>query len=289
MNEHSEAQTAAITGEQISAAAELHRGIAVWIDGPIAHLQLARPEKLNAINTEILYELPQLAKRLKKDRRVRAVVLSAQGREFSAGIDIGDVFGKPANIARGMIAVPFRHTNAFQEAFWALRKLPVPVIAAMHGRAYGAGAQLALAADIRIARPDIEMSIMEAKWGLIPDMSGSVALAQLVGIDVAKRLTMTAEKVSGTRAKDYGLVTELSDDPLRDAVALANEIATRSPDSVAAAKRLLDRVWQQAPGRAFGVERRLQIALILGRNSKIARSAGFKKQTPRFGPRQFWK
>lgn len=264
-------------------------GLSVRIDGPIAHLELARPEKLNAIDTAILRELPRLAALLKKDPKVRAVVLSAQGREFSAGIDIDDVFSKPGKIFRGLLPVPFRGTNLFQEAFWSLRKLPVPVIAAVHGRAYGAGAQLALAADFRFATADSEFSIMEAKWGLIPDMTGSAALAQLVGIDVAKRLTMTAEKFSGTKAKEYGLVTGLSDDPVAAAVALAEEIATRSPDSVAAAKRLFEKNWQQAPLRAFAQERALQVRLVLGRNSAIARKAGFRKVKPEFSSRQFWK
>lgn len=263
-------------------------GLAVWTEGQIAHIQLARPEKLNAINIGILRQIPIVARQLRRDPSIRAVVLSAQGREFSAGIDLGDVFAKPANIVRGLIPVPLRGTNTFQEAFWALRKLPVPVIAAIHGKAYGAGTQLALAADFRFATADSEFSIMEAKWGLIPDMAGSVTLAQLVGIDVAKRLTMTAEKFSGSKAKEYGLVTELSEDPFSAAVALATEIATRSPDSVAAAKRLFEATWQKAPLRAFTVERRLQIKLILGRNSKIARKAGFSKQKPEFEPRQYW-
>lgn len=263
-------------------------GLAVWTEGQIAHIQLARPEKLNAINTSILHQIPIVAKRLRHDPSVRAVILSAQGREFSAGIDLGDVFAKPANIVRGLIPVPLRGTNTFQEAFWSLRKLPVPVIAAIHGKAYGAGAQLALAADFRFATEDSEFSIMEAKWGLIPDMSGSATLAQLVGIDVAKRLTMTAEKFSGSKAKEYGLVTELSEDPISAAIALAMEIATRSPDSVAAAKRLFETTWQKTPLRAFVMERRLQVRLILGRNSKIARKAGFSKKEPAFGPRQFW-
>lgn len=272
-----------------SGGMEQRHGIAVWAEGEIAHVQLARPEKLNAIDTGMLRELPRVASRLKKNQRIRAVVLSAQGREFSAGIDIGDVFGKPAGIVRGLLPIPFRGTNLFQEAFWSLRRLPIPVIAAIHGRAYGAGAQLALAADFRFATAESDFSIMEAKWGLIPDMAGSAALAQLVGIDVAKRLTMTAEKFSGTEAKSYGLVTGLSVDPVAAAVALAEEIATRSPDSVAAAKRLFEKTWQKEPLRAFAVERALQVKLILGRNSAIARKAGFRREQPDFEPRQFWK
>ncbi len=273
---------------ELSPGAAAEHGLAVWFDGPIAHLQLARPEKLNAIDTGILQALPRVAKRVRQNPQIRAVILSAQGREFSAGIDIGDVFGKPEKIIRGLIPMPFRGTNTFQEAFWALRRLPVPVIAAIHGRAYGAGAQLALAADFRIATADSEFSIMEAKWGLIPDMAGSAALAQLVGIDVAKRLTMTAEKFSGAEAKDYGLVTSLSPDPVSAALALAEEISTRSPDSVAAAKFLFEKTWQKPPLRAFAVERALQVRLILGRNSKIARKAGFRKEQPSFPARQFW-
>ena len=161
----------------------------------------------------------------------------------------------------------------------------MPVLAVVHGRCYGGALQLALAADFRFSTPGCEFSVMDAKWGLIPDMTGSVTLRELVAIDVAKRLTMTAEVFDGARAKELGLVTEVSDQPLRGADALAAEIATRSPDSLAAVKKLLNTTWHKSPRAAFWTESRLQLALLRGKNHKLARSANFAEETPMFEPR----
>src|SRR5690606_4522352 len=133
----------------------------------------------------------------------------------------------PQRIATALIPAPWRGTNKFQEACWAWRRLPAPVIAAVHGHCFGGGLQLALAADFRITTPDAQWSVLEAKWGLIPDMSGVQALSELVGLEAAKRLTMTAEVLSGTEAHALGLVGELADDPVAAAHALARELATR--------------------------------------------------------------
>ncbi|MCW1250415.1 crotonase/enoyl-CoA hydratase family protein [Acaricomes phytoseiuli] len=258
-------------------------------DGPVAHLALNRPEKLNAINGQIIVQIPAAARAIRKNRQIRAVVLSGNGTDFSSGTDIREVFGRRLWVAKSLLGRPWQGANAFQEAFWSLRRLPVPVIAVIRGRAYGAGAQLALAADMRIAHPDAELSIMEAQWGLIPDMTGSVALSQLVGIDQAKRLTMTAEKLTAQRAKDLGLLTEIAVDPGLAAVELAHQLASRSPDAVAAAKRLLDVAYGSSPGKALRTERYLQWRLILGRNAAIARRAGLQQIAPRFLARQLWK
>lgn len=152
----------------------------------------------------------------------------------------------------------------------AWRELPVPVIAAVHGNCFGAGLQLALGADIRLATPDARLSVMEVKWGLVPDMGGTALLRELVPIDVAKELAMTGRIVSGTEVQALRLITRVTDAPLDEARALAAEIATRSPDAVAAAKFLLQDGWHAGEAEALAAERRWQRRVIAGRNQRIA-------------------
>jgi enoyl-CoA hydratase/carnithine racemase len=251
----------------------------------IAHVRLGRPEKLNALTLPMLDELVATARTLRKDRTLRAVVLSGEGASFCAGLDFGSVMRSPVGIARAFAPRPWRGTNTFQEACWAWRRLPVPVIAAVRGHCYGGGVQIALAADFRIAAPDSEWSVLEGQWGLIPDMSGVRSLAELVGIDTAKLLTMTARKVSGEEAQDLGLVTELAADPEAAAHDLARELSGRSPDALAAAKRLFDDTWTASARHTFSRERFEQLRLLVGANTRAARTAAFGKVTPQFGPR----
>ena len=252
----------------------------------IARVRLTRPDKLNALTLQTLAELVATARELRRDRTLRAVVLSGEGRSFCAGLDFGSVLRRPSGIAGAFIPRPWRGTNIFQEACWAWRRLPVPVIAAVHGHCYGGGLQIALAADFRIASPESEWSVLEGRWGLIPDMSGVRSLAELVGIDSAKRLTMTATMLSGTEAHELGLVTELAADPEEAALALARELAGRSPDALAAAKRLFDRSWTSSARATFRRERAEQLFLLFAANTKAARKATLEKVPPRFGPRR---
>ena len=254
------------------------------VDG-IAHVRLTRPDKLNALTLQTLQELAGAAKELRRDRTLRAVVMSGQGASFSAGLDFSTVLKNPLGIVNAFLPRPWRGTNPFQEACWAWRRLPAPVIAAVHGHCFGGGLQLALAADFRFATPDSEWSVLEARWGLIPDMTGIQTLKELVGIDIAKRLTMTAQIVSGEEAAALGLVTELADDPLVAAEAFARELATRSPDSLAAAKRLFNSSWSASPRITFARERLEQLFLLAQANTRVARAAAFRKETPTYGPR----
>lgn len=251
----------------------------------IARVCLTRPDKLNALTLQTLEELVTTAHRLRRDRTLRAVVVSGEGRSFCAGLDFASVLRRPTGVAAAFVPRPWRGTNTFQEACWAWRRLPVPVIAAVHGHCYGGGLQIALAADFRFATPDSEWSVLEGRWGLIPDMSGIRSLAELVGIDTAKRLTMTARMLSGKEAHDLGLVTELAADPEEAALALARELAGRSPDALAAAKRLFDRTWTSSARTTFRRERAEQLFLLFASNTRAARKAAFEKVAPRFGPR----
>ncbi len=251
----------------------------------IAHVRLTRPDKLNALTLDTLHELIATAHELRRDKSLRAVVISGQGSSFCAGLDFASVLKSPAGVVRAFVPLPWRGTNTFQEACWAWRRLPVPVIAAVDGHCYGGGLQLALAADFRIATPDSEWSVLEARWGLIPDMTGVRSLAELVGIDTAKKLTMTAEMFSGKEAADLGLVTELAADPVVASLDLAHRIAERSPDQVAAAKRLFNSSWTSSPRATFARERAEQLLLLGLANTAAARNAAFKKVSPVFGNR----
>lgn len=261
--------------------------VLIEIEGPIAYVWLNRPDKLNGVDLDMLSELVAAAEALGKNRDIRAVILQGKGDAFCAGLDFGTVMKNPKRIVRFFVPNPFRGTNVFQQANWAWRELPIPVIAVTHGRCYGAGLQLALAADFRYSTPDCEWSVLEAKWGLVPDMSGTVPLSELVTADVAKRLTMTGEIISGMRAKELGLVSEVSVDPLKEALALVDLLSTRSPDSVAATKKLLNETRRSGPRRAFRIERALQFAMLRTKNAGKARKAGFAREEAEFGPRKF--
>jgi enoyl-CoA hydratase/carnithine racemase len=255
------------------------------VEDGVAQVRLARPEKLNALTLDVLDELVATARRLRRDRTLRAVVVAGEGDAFCAGLDFASVLRRPARIATAFVPRPLRGTNTFQEACWAWRRLPVPVIAAVHGHCLGGGLQIALAADFRLATPESRWSVLEGKWGIVPDMTGVRSLAQLVGIDTAKRLTMTAEVLSGTEAHELGLVTGLADDPLAAAGDLVGRLRVRSPDQLAAAKRLFDDTWTAGARRTFARERVEQARLLVARNTRIAREAAARSLVPEFGPR----
>ncbi len=262
------------------------RHVMTTIEDGVAHLRLARPEKLNALTLEMLDDLVAAAHGLRSDRRLRAVIISGEGDSFCAGLDFGSVLKDPKQIVPRFLPRPWRGTNTFQEAPWALRRLPVPVIAAVHGHCLGGGLQIALGADFRISHPEATWSVLEGRWGIIPDMSGVQALSELVGIDVAKKLTMTAEKITGEQAHKMGLVTEVATDPVAAAHELAGTLSLRSPDALAAAKRLFDGTWRSGPRRTFARERREQLPLLFGPNAKRARVANAERRDPEFMPRQ---
>ena len=175
-----------------------------------------------------------------------------------------------------------RITHLGQQVAHVWQEVPVPVIAAIHGVALGGGIQIALGADIRIIAPDARMSVLEVKWGLVPDMTGTWMLRRLVGLDVAKELTFTGRMVEGEEAVRIGLATRVAADPLAEAKALAAEIAGKSPDAVRAAKRLLNQSGLVPIEQQFADERREIGALIGSPNQVEAVMSGFEKRDPSF-------
>lgn len=258
--------------------------VTIGPDG-IADVRLDRPEKLNGLTLPMLRDLATAAHRLAGDRSVRSVILSGTGGSFCAGLDFKTVTQDSKAIPLGLIPRPRRGTNVFQECCWAWRRVPAPVIAAVHGHCFGGGLQIALAADLRVTAPDAQWSVMEGKWGLIPDMTGIRSIAELVGIETAKRLTMTAEIFSGEEAVRLGLVGQQDTAPYDAARDLAARLAERSPDALAAAKRLFDSRWTSSARRTFAKERIEQVRLLMGANAKIARTAGLKREQPQFESR----
>lgn len=260
--------------------------VRVEMHGTVARVTLTRADKHNGMDMPMLEAVRAAARRLKKDRRVRAVVLHGDGPSFCAGLDVKAVFGDKRAAAAGFAALWSPVRNRFQDWSMAWRDVAAPVIACIHGNCFGAGIQLALGADFRIATPDAKISVMEAKWGLIPDMGGAALLRELVPLDVAKELAMTGRVLSGEDAHALGLVTHVSTDPLAHADRLALEIETRSPDAVAAAKFLMQAAYGPGESGALAAERRWQRRLLGSRNQRIAVARNLEKKDLPYGPRR---
>lgn len=256
------------------------------IVGPVAHVRLNRPDKLNGITFDMIDGLIAAANEIEANRDVRVVLLEGTGPSFCAGLDFGEVFTQQSKIKKYFLAHPLKGLNKFQEPAWIWRTVSVPVIAVTHGHVFGGGIQLALGADFRFTTPDCKWSIMEAKWGLVPDMGGTVPLAELVPADLAKRLVFTGEIFSGQQAADWGIATGVAEDPLVPAMELVEKILERSPDSVANSKRLMNKLYRASARAALRTERRMQVPLLKLTNTKEARRAGAEKTAPNFGPRE---
>jgi enoyl-CoA hydratase/carnithine racemase len=249
----------------------------------IAHVRLNRPDKLNALDMTMFEQLTKTARDLQSDRSLRAVILSGNGRAFSTGLDVKSILRNNPNASIERLLERNGKSNLAQDVGYIWRELPIPVIAALHGMCFGGGLQLALGADIRLATPDCKLSIMEAKWGLIPDMSASVTLRELMRIDVAKELTMTGRVFSGTEAVAYGLVTRCVDDPQAEALQLAQEIIQRSPDSVSLTKELYQKTWVAASEEySLKLETELQLKLLKTWNQLAASGRNFGLKVPYF-------
>jgi enoyl-CoA hydratase/carnithine racemase len=256
-------------------------------DGDVARVRLNRPEVHNALDLPMFRAIVDVQKRLARDRSVRAVILDGAGVDFCSGLDIKAIMRDRGAIARLLAKwLPWR-ANLAQRVSTGWRRLPVPVIAALHGRCWGGGLQIALGADYRVVAPDASLSVMEGRWGLIPDMGGNLALRELAGGDHALWLALSAEVVDGRRAVELGLASSLADDPLAEAERLCAVIRERSPDAVAAVKRLYRRGWTRGPGSLLARETLLQARVLAGRNQRIAVRRQQGDERP-FEPRGRW-
>lgn len=252
--------------------------VVLEIHDRIAHVTLNRPDKHNGLDRDMMEQLVRTARTIRKDRSIRCVIVKGAGPSFCAGLDFGYVAKNPSIVPKFFAKLPWTKENMFQRVAHIWRDLPVPVIAAVHGNCFGGGFQIILACDFRIATPDATLSILEMKWGLIPDMSGMVTLSRLTRLDIAQELTMTGRFFSGKEALEYGLVSKLSDDPAEEAQALAETICEKSPDAVAATKYLFKKTWKKDTRTALLWERLTQIRLFASKNQRIAMANGLKKE-----------
>lgn len=256
--------------------------VRIEIADHVATVTLARADKHNALDVAMFESILAASERLRSEPGVRAVVLHGDGPSFCSGLDVMSIMASGNGTDALLEPLRGEVPNWFQRAAYDWLRVPVPVIAAVHGNCFGGGLQIALAADIRIATPDARLSVMEVKWGLVPDMAITRTLPRLVPIDVAKELTYTGRVLSGTEAKELGLVTRVAEDPLVAARELAGEIASKSPDAIRSAKRLYDEAWTGAPEQTLALEAQLQLALLGSPNQLAAVTAGLARQPAEF-------
>src|SRR5215470_5939407 len=263
--------------------------VSISVSEGVADVRLIRADKMNALDQPMFEALVAATERLAKEKAVRAVVLSGEGRAFCAGLDMGRFAamkekggnGIPGGENRDLTARTHGKANFAQQAVWGWRQLPVPVIAGVHGVAFGGGFQLALGADMRFVAPDTRMSIMEIKWGLVPDMAGTPILASLVRDDILRELTYTGRIFSAQEALSCGLATRIVDDPRAAAMEMAREISAKNPHAIRAAKRMLNNL-SVDPGPALLAESVEQQKLIGSPNQSEAVRANIEKRAPRF-------
>jgi len=263
--------------------------ISIAVRDGVADVRLDRAEKMNALDRAMFAALVEAGEAIAADRAIRAVVLSGNGRAFCAGLDFAE-FSAMADGTRDPDALtedggrPYDGPAAArgQRAAYVWAELPVPVIAAVHGVAFGGGLQIALGADIRVVAPDARLSVLEIKWGLVPDMTGTQLLPELVGRDVAKELTFTGRVVDGTEAVRIGLATKVAADPRAEALAMAAAIAARSPQAIRRSKALLDLAGRVPLREGFAAEQRAIRELIGSPDQVEAVRAAMEKREPHF-------
>ncbi|MBS0504728.1 MAG: crotonase/enoyl-CoA hydratase family protein [Proteobacteria bacterium] len=255
--------------------------VTIAMDGVVANVRLNRADKLNALDPAMFEGIEQALADLRATPGLRAVVLSGEGRAFSAGLDMASMASGGASAGKTLTDRTHGIANIFQHVAWGWRELPVPVIAAVHGIAFGGGFQIMSGADIRIVHPAARLSIMEMKWGLVPDMAGIALWRTLVRDDVLRELTYTHREFSGEEALAHGFATRLSDDPHAEAMALARTIAAKNPDAVRGAKRLYNAYSDDAE-RLLMAESVEQAAVIRTPNQVEAVMANMEKRAPRF-------
>ncbi|GER15961.1 crotonase/enoyl-CoA hydratase family protein [Variovorax boronicumulans] len=258
----------------------------------VVELQLARADKMNALDPAMFDALVRAGEALRDDRSVRAVVIAGRGKAFCAGLDMAsfermgqgaasDVLGASAG-GTDLVARTHGLSNAAQQVAMVWREVPVPVIAAVHGVAFGGGLQVALGADIRLVAADTRLSVMEIKWGLVPDMAGMVLMRELARTDVVRELTFTGRIFSGEEAVRLGLATRVAADPLAEALQMAHEIAAKSPDAIRAGKRLLNASLAHSAAELLIAESVEQQALIGSPNQVEAVKANIERRAPQF-------
>ncbi len=264
--------------------------VTINIENFIASVRLNRADKYNALSVDMIKAIVAAGEKVAADKSIRVVVLSGEGRGFCAGLDFSSFSTMGSGIKTEDIELFARKegtpANYAQQVGYVWKQVPVPVIAAIHGVAYGGGLQLALGADIRLASPGARFSVLEIKWGLVPDMSGTQTLRDLVGLDVAKELTFTGKVISADEADKIGLVTRVCEDPLAEANEMAAVIAAKSPDAIVAGKKLMESTWHGTSEEGLLREEEIQKTLIGTPNQIEAVMSNFEKRDPNYRERK---
>lgn len=240
------------------------------IEDGIAFVTLNRPDKHNALNLAMFQAIDKTIKEIKTNRHVRVVIVSGSGENFCSGLDVKSVLANKSNGLKLLWKWLPGNANLAQRVSIGWRRLNVPVIMALHGKCWGGGMQIALGGDFRIASPDSSLSIMESRWGLIPDMGGTPALLECVAGDQAMKLAMTSEVIDANQALSIGLITQVSDIPLQAAKVLAKQLLERSPDTNRVIKHVYHKIWSVNERKILAKETINQIKVITGKNQMIA-------------------
>jgi enoyl-CoA hydratase/carnithine racemase len=243
--------------------------VLLTIVNSIAYVTLNRAEKHNAINMMMFYQLDKVIKQLRKDKTLRAVIVHGNGVDFCSGLDVKSVMKSPINVLKLLYKWLPGQSNLAQRLSTGWRKIPVPVIMALHGRVWGGGLQIALGGDFRLVEPTATLSVLEARWGLIPDMGGTLAFKEHLPADQAKLLAMTGKELNAKQALEYNLITEIVVDPLASAKVLAESLCQQSPDAVSGVKKLYNKVWWRSERFTLARETFYQLKVILSKNQKI--------------------
>ena len=257
--------------------------ISITLDSQgIADVRLIRTDKMNALDAAMFDALIAAGRALFEERSIRCVVLSGEGRAFCAGLDLSMMQGLLSPDAAPLAERTHGNANLFQQVAMQWRKLPVPVIAAVHGVCLGGGLQIAAGADIRVVAPDARLAVMETRWGIVPDMGHFALWRGLVREDVLRELTYTHREFTGAEAAAWGFATHTEPAPLARALAIATEIARQSPHAVRAAKALFNRAPDMDTDAILLAESHAQRELIGSRNQVEAVRAQMEGRTPDF-------
>lgn len=258
------------------------------IQDDVAILTLHRSEKRNAFDMNMFKDIEKAQSKLRQDLNLRAIIIHGEGDDFSTGLDIKQIMQNKKNVLKLLWKWLPGQANLAQRVVYDWQKIPVPVICAIHGRCWGAGLQLALGADFRIVSPDSQFSIMESRWGLMPDMAGNLTLHGNLKLDYAMLLSMSGEIIDARQALEYGLVTKIENSPLEKAFALANQLKEKSPDSNAGIKRLYHQLWNSQRRKILAKETFYQWRILLGKNQRKSVKAMQSKQSANYSKRLRW-
>ena len=261
---------------------DIRNRVKVEVQDHIGVVTLNRPDKMNALDPDMFHAIIEAGERMEQDASVRVVVLHGAGRAFCAGLDLMSIQGNKEINANSIVPRTHGIANTFQAVAWVWRTLSVPVIAAVHGFSYGGGLQIMLGADIKYITADTKLSIMEMKWGLIPDMAGTQLMRHSVRDDIIRELTYTNRVFSGEEAVRYGFATHLSEDPLQDAKQLAAEIAGKNPTAIVKAKKLLNHAPYLSQADGLMMESVEQEAVMGQKNQMEAVYASLQKRAGNF-------